>query len=439
MSQIDRYLEQGLLYFQQGEYQKAIAPLTFFIELEADHDIAYFFRGEALRKLENYTAALEDLNKAIALEPEDADYYYLRSCIKEKLEDYHGVISDCDRAIAFGHQDERAYFKRGYAHWVLDNTQEAIADYTKAINLNPDEAFWQRGIELLQHRDDLYANTITSVLSNLIAAELAKNPTPAENSSSWVDGISKKLGNLLNSDRSSTRNLTLIYNPKSADDETIRNPSLADLERVVDELWQEAQYIIQGKVSSRFTGHFILEDNKTQDYIQGMWDECFQPAGGFHLEWSCNGNRSWLPLPKTDSETKHILRLWLEDIQDCSALNWELIGDRDPMSLDHSSRRGFKVIHLLKQYEAGERNFRQEDLSNANLFETDLQGINLAQACLVRADLRGTNLTRANLTQADLSGACLLEADLRSANLSGANLEGAIYDEDTEFPSGFDP
>ena len=235
------------------------------------------------------------------------------------------------------------------------------------------------------------------------------------------------------------RDLTLTYHPKFADEETIENPSFADLERVVDELWQEAQSIIRGEINSRFTGHFVIEDNQTQDYIQGMWDERFYPAGGFHLEWSCNGNRSWLPLPQSDSETKQVLRLWVEDIQACSALNWELIGDRDPVSLGHPSRRGLKIVRLLKQYAAGERNFRKEDLNNANLFEADLQGINLAQASLVAADLRGANLTRANLTEADLRDSCLIEADLRSANLTGANLEGAIYDEDTEFPAGFDP
>ena len=235
------------------------------------------------------------------------------------------------------------------------------------------------------------------------------------------------------------RKLTLIFRPDYADDETIPNPSIADLERVIDELWQEAQYIIRQEVSDRFTGHFILEDSKTKDYIQGMWDKHFQPAGGFHLEWSCNGNRSWLPLPQTDSETKQIVCLWLEDIQACADLNWELIGDCDPINLEHPSRRGFKIIHLLKQYEAGERNFRKEDLSNANLFEADLQGINLSHACLVGADLRGANLTRANLTYADLREACLIEADLRSADLSGANLECTIYDENTEFPHGFDP
>lgn len=235
------------------------------------------------------------------------------------------------------------------------------------------------------------------------------------------------------------RQLSLIYRPQHDEEKTINKPHLIDLERVVDELWQEAQYIIKGKADSRFTGHFILEDRKNQDYIQGIWDSRFYPAGGFHLEWSCNGNRSWLPLPQTNVETKQVLRLWIEDIQACSDLNWELIGDRDPMSLDHPSRRGFKIIYLLKQYEAGERNFRKEDLTNANLFEADLQGINLSHACLVGADLRAVNLTRANLAQADLRDSCLIEADLRSANLEGTKFAGAIYDEDTEFPLDFDP
>ncbi len=78
-------------------------------------------------------------------------------------------------------------------------------------------------------------------------------------------------------------------------------------------------------------------------------------------------------------------------------------------------------------------------MSNANLFEADLQGINLSHACLVGADLRRANLTRANLAEADLRDSCLIEADLRGANLEGTKFEGAIYDEDTEFPDDFDP
>lgn len=69
------------------------------------------------------------------------------------------------------------------------------------------------------------------------------------------------------------------------------------------------------------------------------------------------------------------------------------------------------------------------DLRNAKLTSA-----NLAYADLHMADLTGADLTRAQLYEADLRG-----ADLREAHLGDAKLEGAIYDEKTTFPSGFDP
>lgn len=386
MSQAARYLKQGLSYFEQGNYQNAIENYTQAIYLDRHYLEAYLNRANVYVKLERLELAIEDYTRAIEIDP-------------------HIIAIYQHRGIAYSKNNQR---------------YRAIAD-------------WQRAIELLRHQDDLDANTITS-LSNSIATELAKD----NRSTSWAGGIGQKLDGILNSDRTSTRELILTYRLDHADNKTINNPSHADLELVVDQLWQEARNARKREANSRFTGHFILEDRKTKDYLQGIWDSRCYPAGGFHLEWFCNGNRSWLPLLQTNSAAKEVVRLWLEDVRACSALNWELI-DSDPLSLEHYSRRGFNVIYLLKQYEAGARNFRKEDLSNANLFETDLQGINLSYACLVDADLRGANLTGANLTEADLGGACLIEADLRGANLTRANLEGAIYDEDTKFPFGFDP
>ena len=129
------------------------------------------------------------------------------------------------------------------------------------------------------------------------------------------------------------------------------------------------------------------------------------------------------------------------------------------------------------------------DLSGANLYRTNLRGVNLDGADLVEADLRGArlagaelmgaklagarlaeaDLTRANLVGADLSeadlsyacleevdlsfaklqGACLYDADLPGADLRHANLEGAIlecahlrdatYNDTTIWPEGFEP
>lgn len=113
------------------------------------------------------------------------------------------------------------------------------------------------------------------------------------------------------------------------------------------------------------------------------------------------------------------------------------------------------------------------DLSKAKLERADLRGVQfrnsqLVAAVLAGADLRGANLQYADLTAADLRGAdlrgarlaatSLAQADLRGADLRGADFaghganrvlwegrigsaqfEGALYDETTRWPPGFNP
>lgn len=74
------------------------------------------------------------------------------------------------------------------------------------------------------------------------------------------------------------------------------------------------------------------------------------------------------------------------------------------------------------------------DLVGVDLSYANLSGASLARAALVDAKLAGADLSRAYLSWTDLSGAVLLKA-----NLSGAKLEGAIYNNATTFPEGFNP
>ena len=48
------------------------------------------------------------------------------------------------------------------------------------------------------------------------------------------------------------------------------------------------------------------------------------------------------------------------------------------------------------------------------------------------------NLRDANLSGADLSGADLSGADLSEADLTDANLSGAVWNDETVFPEGFE-
>ena len=50
----------------------------------------------------------------------------------------------------------------------------------------------------------------------------------------------------------------------------------------------------------------------------------------------------------------------------------------------------------------------------------------------------GANLSGANLSGADLSDANLIRADLRGTNLSDADLSGAVWNDGTVFPEGFE-
>jgi hypothetical protein len=93
--------------------------------------------------------------------------------------------------------------------------------------------------------------------------------------------------------------------------------------------------------------------------------------------------------------------------------------------------------------------FSHRKLNSASFRGNRMDKSSFAASELRRADFSGTNLYAANfrgaiLDGADMSGAHLEGADLRGASLKGANLSktrvgGALYDEATIWPDGFDP
>ncbi|MDJ0845551.1 pentapeptide repeat-containing protein [Crocosphaera sp.] len=70
-------------------------------------------------------------------------------------------------------------------------------------------------------------------------------------------------------------------------------------------------------------------------------------------------------------------------------------------------------------------NLTQANLSNANLYQSDLSKIILENANLMQANLSETDLEEANLQGANLRKANLENANLKGANLENANLKGA--------------
>lgn len=83
-------------------------------------------------------------------------------------------------------------------------------------------------------------------------------------------------------------------------------------------------------------------------------------------------------------------------------------------------------------------------LMNAYLMRAMLKDCNFEDAVLVGADFTCADLTGANLSNSDVrfcsfKGATLKGADLGVINAESADWSGAIYDERTVWPTGFDP
>jgi len=92
--------------------------------------------------------------------------------------------------------------------------------------------------------------------------------------------------------------------------------------------------------------------------------------------------------------------------------------------------------------------FHFADMSKANLSSVYLGNSNLSRTILRGAILRGASMRGAKLQEADLRDADIRGADLRNAVVSGergwglqsdaTRFSGAIYDDATQFPDGFD-
>jgi tetratricopeptide (TPR) repeat protein len=63
--------------------------------------------------------------------------YYKAGLAKYESEDYKGAIVDYTKAIEINPDNAETYYNRGLAKDDLEDYKAAIADYTKAIDLNP--------------------------------------------------------------------------------------------------------------------------------------------------------------------------------------------------------------------------------------------------------------------------------------------------------------
>ena len=78
----------------------------------------------------------------------DDNAYLKRGMSKDDLKDYKGAIEDYTKAIEINPNNADAYFNRGVSKSNSEDDKGAIEDYTKVIEINPNDtdAYYNRGV-----------------------------------------------------------------------------------------------------------------------------------------------------------------------------------------------------------------------------------------------------------------------------------------------------
>jgi tetratricopeptide (TPR) repeat protein len=144
----EAYLKRGNAYFQQGNYDAAIADYDKAIQLRPDFAAAFTSRGASYARKLDYDRALGDYDKLVQLRPNDANAYLRRGATYATKKDFDHALADLDKTIQLDANNAENFYARGMVYRDKKDYGRACADFDKAIALKPDytDAIYNRGL-----------------------------------------------------------------------------------------------------------------------------------------------------------------------------------------------------------------------------------------------------------------------------------------------------
>jgi tetratricopeptide (TPR) repeat protein len=174
------YLNRGIEYFNQENYDGAIIEFTEALRQEPDFVAAkdnlsatYLSRGVTSYKKGDDNKAITDLNEAMALNPNDVQIHTMRGIINGKMGNHDAEINDFTEVIriaptasAYHFRFSAYYDKCKEARHTDDKTgffkfiDLAIKDIEAASQMDPDNEDYQKILELTvseqEHRRQVF-------------------------------------------------------------------------------------------------------------------------------------------------------------------------------------------------------------------------------------------------------------------------------------------
>ena len=154
---IEAYLNLGLTYYRQGEYDQAIAQYQEVIQRDSEDYRAYYNRGLAHFAVEDYQQAITDYNSALmssrGFNSESQSLIYNDLALTYMmLSDFEQAIFNFDQAIALEDHNYNAYFNRGCANHRQGKYQAAIEDFSQVVQLKPNFTQAYVNLAILHHQ-----------------------------------------------------------------------------------------------------------------------------------------------------------------------------------------------------------------------------------------------------------------------------------------------
>ncbi|MBY0524561.1 MAG: tetratricopeptide repeat protein [Gemmataceae bacterium] len=134
---VSAYYNRGLAYARRQEYVAAYADYSKAIDIDPKHALAYYHRADISAIRNDYEKAVADCTKAIECNPNLAAGFARRAHYRNEQGKYDDAISDADAAVHISPQYAWAYFQGAFAYSRKKEYRKAIAQYTKAIECDP--------------------------------------------------------------------------------------------------------------------------------------------------------------------------------------------------------------------------------------------------------------------------------------------------------------
>lgn len=131
------WVNLGWIYFQQGQYNQALAQYKKAMDIDPNYYPAYYNLGLAYMQVKKYDLAAETLKKAVTLEPKSGVAFLNLGISYTQLGKYDEALKYLQQAYKFNSGSAEVLYQIGLAYEKSGRKEDAIYQYNAAVGFDP--------------------------------------------------------------------------------------------------------------------------------------------------------------------------------------------------------------------------------------------------------------------------------------------------------------